>query len=122
MKVIRWILGKLILFIDALTAPKPKQRADEQQRVVDQQTESLKLYQYLACPFCVKTRRVIRRLGLNIETHDALHNEKYRSELIQQGGQAQVPCLKITHDDGKIEWMYESSDIINYLEARFAQL
>jgi len=121
-KFIRWILGKIILFIDALTAPKPKQRADEQQRIVDQQTDSLKLYQYLACPFCVKTRRVIRRLGLNIETLDALNDKKYREELIHQGGQAQVPCLKIIREDGKVEWMYESSDIINYLEMRFAQL
>lgn len=122
MKAIRWILGKIILLVDALTAPKPKQRPEEQQHLLDQQTVYLKLYQYLACPFCVKTRRVIRKLGLNIETLDALHDQNYRNELIQQGGQAQVPCLKITHEDGKVEWMYESSDIINYLERRFAHL
>jgi len=121
-KVIRWILGKIILLLDALTAPSPMQRAEEKQQQVDSQTQSLKLYQYLACPFCVKTRRVIRKLGLNIEALDALRDNTHRNELIEQGGQAQVPCLKIIHENGSVEWMYESSEIINYLERRFAQV
>lgn len=119
MKVIRWILGKIILFFDAVFAPTPRVRPSEEQQQIDTQTASMKLYQYLACPFCVKTRRVIRRLGLNIETRDALHDQSYRNELLTEGGKQQVPCLRITHDDGRVEWMYESSDIINYLETRF---
>ncbi|HAI96784.1 MAG TPA: glutaredoxin, partial [Methylococcaceae bacterium] len=35
------------------------------------------------------------------------------------GGKLKVPCLRI-EEDGKVSWMYESSDIINYLEDRFA--
>lgn len=120
MKVIRWLLGRLILLFDALFAPKPMVRPNEVQQGIDEQTAKLKLYQYLACPFCVKTRRAIRRLGLNIETRDALHDPKYREELISQGGKPQVPCLQITHDDGRMEWLYESSDIIAYLQSRFA--
>ncbi len=120
MKVIRWLLGKLILLIDAMTAPKPMQRPAEEQARVDEQTRQLKLYQYLACPFCVKTRRVMRRLGLNIETRDAKSNPRYRKELETRGGRLQVPCLQITHDDGTVEWMYESDDINRYLEERFS--
>ena len=120
MKFIRWILGRLILMLNALFAPKPMVRTAEAQQQVDEQTSKLKLYQYLACPFCVKTRRAIRRLGLNIETRDALHNSTYREELASQGGKQQVPCLQITHDDGSLEWLYESSDIIAYLQSRFA--
>lgn len=108
--------------LDALTAPTPKHRVEKEQNVVDQQTQSLKLYQYLACPFCVKTRRVIRKLGLNIEALDALRDDTHRNELIQHGGQAQVPCLKITHENGSVEWMYESREIIDYLESRFAHI
>lgn len=119
MKQIRWLLGKIILFFDAAFTPKPPVRPAEQQAEIDARTASLKLYQYLACPFCVKTRRAIRRLGLDIETRDALHDPEYRKELEEQGGKQQVPCLKITHDDGHIEWLYESSDIIQYLETRF---
>ncbi|MCG6887758.1 MAG: glutaredoxin [Proteobacteria bacterium] len=119
MKSIRWILGKIILFLDAVFAPSPRVRSTEAQAEVDARTAQLKLYQYLACPFCVKTRRAIRRLGLQIETRDALHNPEFRKELEEQGGKQQVPCLKITHDDGRVEWMYESSDIIRYLESCF---
>ena len=120
MKFIRWILGRLILLLNALFAPKPMVRSAEAQQQVDAQTARLKLYQYLACPFCVKTRRAIRRLGLNIEARDALHNPGYREELETQGGKQQVPCLQITHDDGSVEWLYESSDVIAYLQSRFA--
>ncbi len=120
MKVVRWLLGRLILLFDALFAPKPTIRPGDVQSAVDAQTTKLKLYQYLACPFCVKTRRAIRRLGLNIETRDALRDPIYREELITRGGRAQVPCLQITHADGRVEWLYESGDIITYLQSRFA--
>jgi glutaredoxin len=113
-------LGRLILLVNALFAPRPMTRPADEQQQVDAQTARLKLYQYLACPFCVKTRRAIRRLGLNIETRDALHNPTYREELASQGGKQQVPCLQITHEDGSVEWLYESSDIIAYLQSRFA--
>jgi glutaredoxin len=119
-KLIRWLLGRLILLFDALFAPKPAIRPDDVQQAIDAQTTKLKLYQYLACPFCVKTRRAIRRLGLNIETRDALRDPVSRKELITQGGKAQVPCLQIFHDDGRVEWLYESSDIVTYLQTRFA--
>jgi len=118
-KLIRWLLGKIILFFDAAFAPRPKVRPAEQQARVDAVTANMQLYQYLACPFCVKTRRAIRRLGLRIETRDALHDPDYRKELEEQGGKQQVPCLKITHPDGRVDWRYESSDIIAYLESRF---
>jgi glutaredoxin len=119
MKLIRWILGRIILLVHALTLPKRKQRSAEEQARVDSETARLQLYQYRACPFCVMTRRAIRRLGLNIETRDALHNPAYRKELEEQGGKQQVPCLSISRDDGRTEWLYESADIVKYLESRF---
>jgi glutathione S-transferase len=39
--------------------------------------------------------------------------------LVNQGGKLQVPCLRI-EKDGKVEWLYESSSIINYLNDEFA--
>ena len=78
------------------------------------------LYQFKMCPFCVKARRAIKRLSLNIETRDALREESSREELLAGGGQIKVPCLKIIDDAGKTTWMYESSDIIKYLQERFA--
>lgn len=119
MALIRWILGALILFLDRLTAPQALTRPPEQQRLVDQSTEKLKLYQFEACPFCVKVRREVRRLGLNIEMRDVRTNPSFAKELNEGGGQYQVPCLRIEQDAGQVQWMYESSDIIQYLNDRF---
>ena len=77
------------------------------------------LYQFNQCPFCVKTRRTVRRLGLNIETRDARNDPRWNQELINEGGKYQVPCLRLVREDGSAEWIYESNNIINYLEKRF---
>jgi glutaredoxin len=90
------------------------------QAELNQMTASLKLYQFAQCPFCVKTRRTIRRLGLNIELRDARGDAQWRSELIQQGGRHQVPCLRLLQDDGSSRWLYESKEIIRYLERHYS--
>jgi len=119
-KPVRWLLGQLIIFIDWATRPKPVQRSVEAQTEVDQQTKKMALYQFQMCPFCVKTRRQIHRLALNIENRDARYDPEWNQELVNEGGKYQVPCLKITQDDGTVEWMYESTDINRYLNERFA--
>ena len=119
-KPVRWLLGQIIIFIDWLTRPKPVQRDSEAQAEIDRQTANLALYQFQQCPFCVKTRRQIHRLNLKIETRDARNDPQWNRELIEQGGKYQVPCLKIIEDDGSVRWLYESSDINDYLEKRFS--
>lgn len=119
LRSVRWVLGQIILFIDWLTRPKPVQRSPQQQAKVDAQTASLALYHFRLCPFCVKTRRTIHRLALNIETRDARNDPKWNRELVEQGGKYQVPCLRIANDDGNVEWLYESDDINAWLEQRF---
>jgi glutaredoxin len=119
-KPIRWLLGQIIILIDWLTRPKPLQRSLGEQEKVNLQTKSLVLYQFKQCPFCVKTRRNMRRLALEIEKRDARYDSKWNQELINDGGKYQVPCLKVVTDDGSIEWMYESTVINRYLNKRFA--
>lgn len=119
-KPVRWILGQIIIFIDWVTRPKPVQRSAEAQAEVDKQTANMALYHFQMCPFCVKTRRQIHRLGLNIENRDARNDEKWNQELINEGGKYQVPCLKISKADGSVQWMYESSDINQYLGEKFS--
>ena len=119
MKFIRWILGKIILSVDALTRPKPMQRSAGEQAKIDAQTPQMALYQYLACPFCVKVRRQMRRLNLNIETLDAKGGSN-KQELAEQGGKVQVPCLRVEEPGQAVQWLYESDTINQYLEQRFA--
>jgi glutaredoxin len=119
-KPVRWILGQIIIFIDWATRPKPVQRSAEAQAEVDKQTANMALYHFQMCPFCVKTRRQIHRLGLNIENRDARNDPNWNQELINEGGKYQVPCLKVTRQDGSVEWMYESTDINQYLAEKFS--
>ena len=120
MQVIRWILGRIILLINFLTPPRGVKRQAEHQAQVDTETKSLALYHYAACPFCVKVRRALKRNSLNIETRDAKRSEQFKQELEAGGGVLKVPCLRI-EENGETKWMYESSDIITYLESRFAE-
>lgn len=119
MALIRFTLGKLILFFNWLFAPRSTRRDPDAQATIDAQTASLVLYQYEACPFCVKVRRAMKRHALNIETRDVKRSDTAREELLAGGGHLKVPCLRIGEDEHRAQWMYESNDIINYLVARF---
>lgn len=117
MFVIRWILGRIVLLVNALTAPKRAERPAQVQAELDQAMSRYSLYQYDACPFCVKVRRAMRRNNFNIELRDA-KQEPHRGELQAGGGRLMVPCLRI-EEGSEVRWMYESSDIIAYLEAQY---
>ncbi|KPU81991.1 glutaredoxin [Psychromonas sp. PRT-SC03] len=117
MFIIRWILGRVILLLNFIFSPKAYKRELNLQKSIDEQTASLALYQYNACPFCVKVRRQMRRQSLHIQTVDA-KQEEYKRQLENQGGAIKVPCLRI-EEKNKVTWLYESSAIIDYLKTRF---
>jgi glutaredoxin len=119
MVIIRAILGVLILFFNWVFTPKSIKREVSEQALIDVETKKMALYQYAACPFCVKVRRAMKRNTLNIETRDAKRSEQFKEELLQGGGQLKVPCLRIEDNNGDVRWMFESGDIISYLEQRF---
>ena len=120
-KIIHAIVGPVLLGLDRLTSPKGIERTPGEQQRIDTQSRNLVMYQFLTCPFCIKTRRAIKRLSLNIETRDALNHASSREQLLQGGGQIKVPCLMISDANGNVEWMYESDDIIHYLHKNFAR-
>mgnify|MGYP003655439416 FL=1 len=64
---------------------------------------------------------IIRRLGVSIEYKDAKRNAQYAKELVEGGGHLKVPCLRIEKEDGEVEWMYESSDIISFLTQQYSK-
>jgi len=119
MAIVRWLLARIILTVDFFFHPRGLKRGQEAQKVLDRETAKLSLYQYAACPFCVKVRWSMQRNSLNVETKDAKRNPEYAEELVTGGGHLKVPCLKIEQEDGSANWMYESSEIISYLEQRF---
>ncbi len=120
LKLLRNGLGYLIIFISFFIPVGNKvKRSSKDQKCVNNATSAFSLYQFQACPFCLKTRRAFKRLGLNIQTQDATKNPA-RADLSAGGGQIKVPCLRI-EEKGEVTWMYESSEIIAYLEQRFGE-
>lgn len=119
MFIIRWILGRIILILNFIFSPRAVKRDSVAQDAINEQTKALTLYQFSACPFCVKVRRQMKRLSLDIELIDAKLADNHQ-QLVEQGGSQKVPCLRIEHTNGDVQWMYESSDINIYLAERFS--
>ncbi|MFC4258120.1 glutaredoxin family protein [Marinobacter lacisalsi] len=118
-RTLRLILTPFMLLSEKLSTPKGMTRTAEDQALVDEASRDLALYQFSACPFCIKVRKEIARLGLNIETRDAQHDQQHRAALEAGGGRIKVPCLRIYQDDGSEQWLYESADIKAWLQERF---
>ncbi len=78
------------------------------------------LYHFEACPYCARVRSTIAERGLAVDLRDIRQNPAFREELVAGGGKGQVPCLRIEHDGGSVEWLYESADIIAYLKKHSA--
>ncbi len=119
-RTLRVVLGPVMLLKERLTQPTGLVREAVAQARVDQQCQSLALYQFSTCPFCIKVRQEMRRLSLPIEKRDAQHHTANRDALLQGTGATQVPCLQITEADGQTRWLKDSGAIVAYLRERFA--
>jgi len=90
----------------AMTNANPAKIVDRSGAEID-----LILYKYDACPFCVRVKLEIDRLGLPVPTRDTHRDPGAQAELVKLGGKSQVPMLMV---NGRP--MYESADIIRFLE------
>lgn len=80
----------------------------------------LELYQFEGCPYCRKVRKKMTELGLSFTAHNPRQNEDRMDELMELGGEDQVPFLVDRDEDGEIrEKLYESDDIVEYLEETY---
>ena len=120
LKVLRITLGSIIAFINLLTRGGQLKRSEEEQEKIENELNNLSLYQFQFCPFCIKTRRNLYKLNLPVKYLDAMNDNQSRQELLEQGGKIKVPCLRISNDD-KTTWLYNSTEIISYLNKRFAK-
>ncbi len=79
----------------------------------------LALYQYMGCIYCARVRSVIDGLGVEIEMRDTLRKPEFAEEVLAATGRSAVPVLRIESEDGAVEWLPESREIITYLQGRF---
>jgi glutaredoxin len=119
-KFLRNALGYIIVLGDLMTRGFPTKRPPEAQQQVNAAAQRLTLYHFRACPFCVKVRRTMYKLDLPIAKKSVTQGSPFRSELEQGGGAVKVPCLRIEHEQGETQWLYESSAIIAYLKNTFS--
>lgn len=93
-------------------------RDREQQTEVEHRAQSLVLYHRPTCPFCMRVFIALARLDVPVARRNITTDAQARSELVAGGGREQVPCLRID-ESPRTRWLYESADIIAYLEKHF---
>jgi glutathione S-transferase len=76
------------------------------------------LYHFQISPYSARARKAVFQNKLDIPFKDILEDEHAYLEMITGGKKDQVPCLKI-EKNGKVEWMYESRAIAQYLSIQF---
>lgn len=77
----------------------------------------LTLYMRPTCPYCHKVLEKMDELGIQAE-HKDIAEAANAEELVKRGGMQQVPYL-VDAEHGKE--MYESDDIIAYLEENYGK-
>ena len=75
------------------------------------------LYTKTGCPFCVRVLTKFSELGLQFDEYN-IADEKNLQELLSRGGKRQVPFFV---DQERGVSMYESGDIISYLESTYGK-
>ncbi|TAM99764.1 MAG: glutaredoxin [Rhodanobacteraceae bacterium] len=96
-------------------------RTPAEQQAAQEIAGNLCLYYFATCPYCLRVRRTIDRLHVDIALRDIHRDPVACRELVNGGGRRTVPCLRIDAE-GRLTWLYESTDIVHYLKQRFANI
>ncbi|MFB6154834.1 MAG: glutathione S-transferase N-terminal domain-containing protein [Haloferacaceae archaeon] len=78
---------------------------------------TIELYELQGCPFCIRVKRKLEDLGLDYESHYVPAPHGQRTEVRELSGQTGVPV--IVDPDHDVHGMYESADIVDYLEETY---
>jgi hypothetical protein len=118
-RTLRAILGPFLLLGDRLTRPKGIVRPPPSSRPSTRARSNLALYHFPTCPFCLKTRRTMRRLSLKVELRDAQQrrNPPRRPDRRRRQAAGAVPADHRRRRQPT--WLYESDAINAYLNREF---
>ena len=70
----------------------------------------------------MRVKRFLSMRGIEIPMRNTVMDISAYRELVTGGGRATVPCLRIERDEGQVEWMYESIDIMRFIDDVAEQL
>lgn len=82
----------------------------------EQPPQLLELYNFEASPYCRKVRETLAELDLDYLVRSVAKKSARRPELVARGGKMMVPYLI---DPNTGTELYESDDIVSYLEATY---
>ena len=94
MALIRWFVGRVILLINFLFSPRSPQHSSELNAKLNDALLGMLLYQYPACPFCVKVRRAMKRSGIQLPLIDAKRDPVARQTLEQEASDGTMPKIE----------------------------
>ncbi len=83
--------------------------------------QGITLFMTAGCPYCLKVSRILDKLNVRISIVNPERDYSLRHKLTVKGGRYQVPCLHVEKEGDKPVWMYESRDIIRYLNSQFSR-
>lgn len=93
-----------------------KSKPTEPAKIID----NLALYHFDGCMYCWAVKRQMKRLNIEFELRNIHQSDEHLSALVTHGGKQTVPCLLINKDHKQPKWMYESADIIRYLQNNYS--
>jgi glutathione S-transferase len=70
----------------------------------------------------MRVKSFLAMRGIEIPMRNTVMDISAYKELVSGGGRSMVPCLRIERDDGHDEWMYESRDIMQFIDDAKDQL
>ncbi len=77
--------------------------------------QNLALYYRYSCFFCRRVMVELEEMQQSVELR-SVDEYEHLSALLEGGGMQQVPALRITDAEGHQSWLYESRDIIQFLQ------
>lgn len=83
----------------------------------------LELYEFVDCRYCERVRQTLKRLNIEYTSRivGSDEDDANRIKLLELGGRQQVPFLVDSGDPANPVMMYESGDIVKYLEENYAK-
>jgi glutathione S-transferase len=112
---LRWLSPLNTLGSALASLSRPRGRQVRRPRP-EQPPELLELYNFEASPYCRKVREALNELDLDYLVKNVAKKSHRRPELVARGGKMMVPYLI---DPNTGTELYESDDIVAYLEATY---
>jgi len=88
---------------------------------VSARATDLVLFYFPLCPFCKVVLRKLESLNLQVELRNIHEQEVWLQQLLTGGGKKTVPCLLIEQHSDNPRWLYESMDIVGFLNTNYGQ-